>query len=147
MNTIRAYELADKATLLDILRLNTPKYFDPTEESGFVAHLTNEPEDYFVVEAAGRIVGSGGVDYKEDGRTAHLSWGMLHPDYQRQGIGKKLTLHRIAVIKKRPTIKHIVVRTSQLVFPFYEKVGFILEKTEKNFWGKGLDLYEMKIEL
>jgi ribosomal protein S18 acetylase RimI-like enzyme len=41
----------------------------------------------------------------------------------------------------------IIVRTSQLAYKFYQKVGFELEKTEKDFWAKGFDLYQMKMNL
>jgi ribosomal protein S18 acetylase RimI-like enzyme len=37
-----------------------------------------------------------------------------------------------------------MVRTSQHAWRFFEKMGFELQKTEKNFWAPGFDLYQMK---
>jgi hypothetical protein len=39
------------------------------------------------------------------------------------------------------------VRTTQLTDQFYAKMGFQLERTEKDFWAKGLDLYQMRMNI
>lgn len=143
---IRPYHPSDKNELLVLLRLNTPAYFALSEENDFIDYLEKEVEDYFVLEENGKIVGCGGINYWENGTVARISWDIVHPDFQGKGIGKKLTLFRIEEIKKNPTVKSIIVRTSQLAFKFYEKVGFELKKIEKDYWAEGFDLYEMKIE-
>lgn len=144
---IRPYKDTDKEKLLHLIRLNTPQYFDPTEENDFSTYLDDELETYFVVEDEGEIIGCGGINYFPDEHTARISWDMIHPESQGRGVGKKLTLHRIEEIKKQKDIRTIVVRTTQLVYPFYEKAGFKLEKIEKDFWAPGYDLYLLKIEL
>ncbi|GAA0194799.1 GNAT family N-acetyltransferase [Fulvivirga kasyanovii] len=144
---IRPYKEADKEKLLHLIRLNTPQYFDPAEEGDFSDYLDNELETYFVVEDNGQIIGCGGINYFPEEHTARISWDMIHPEAQGKGVGKRLTLHRIEEIKKRKDIKTIVVRTTQLVYPFYEKAGFTLEKTEPDFWAPGYDLYLLKIVL
>jgi N-acetylglutamate synthase-like GNAT family acetyltransferase len=53
--------------LLELLRLNTPKYFAPEEKAEFVSYLTHEIEQYFVVELYGEILGCGGVNLVENG--------------------------------------------------------------------------------
>jgi ribosomal protein S18 acetylase RimI-like enzyme len=93
------------------------------------------------------LIGAGGINFTPDGTQARLSWDFLHPDFQRQGMGKKLTLHRIREIKKNPAIRSISVRTSQLAYAFYQKLGFELQKIVKDFWAEGFDLYEMKLDL
>jgi len=73
---------------------------------------------------------------------------MIHPDYQGHGIGRLLTEHRINHIKHNSKdIELIVVRTTQLVFKFYTKMGFALNKIEQDFWAKGFDLYQMELKL
>lgn len=144
---IRPYTREDKSELLHLLRLNTPRYFDITEEADFVEYLDNHLEVYFVVEDKGRIVGSGGINYLHNNTEARISWDIIHPDFQGKGIGKQLTLHRINMIRDNLAVAVIVVRTTQLVYRFYQKMGFTLVKVEKDFWAKGFDLYLMKIQL
>lgn len=143
---IRPFQPSDKVKLLKLLRLNTPAYFAPSEESDFIHYLEKEVEDYYVAEENGTIIGCGGINYLENGTVARISWDIIHPDYQGKGIGKKLTAFRIAEIKKNPTVRSIVVRTSQLAYQFYEKMGFKLERIEKDFWAAGFDLYQMEMD-
>jgi hypothetical protein len=37
------------------------------------------------------------------------------------------------------------VRTTQLVYPFYQKLGFEIRKSEPDFWAPGFDLVEMEL--
>jgi len=142
---IKQYKPVHQKALIKILRLNTPQYFDTSEEQDFIDYLENELESYFVLEKEDKVVGAGGINYFED--HARISWDMVHPDYKGQGIGKQLTKHRIAEIRQSPQMKYIIVRTSQLVYPFYQKLGFTLEEVKKDFWAKGFDLYQMRMEI
>ena len=143
---IRAYSESDKPEVIKLLQLNTPEYFDPSEEIDFIDYLDNEIEDYFVVLRKSKIVGAGGINYFPDEYTSRISWDMIHPEYQGKGVGKELTQYRINLIKaSSKNIKLIVVRTSQLTFKFYQKMGFRLDKIEKDFWAKDFDLYQMII--
>ena len=144
---IRPYSPEDKTQLLHLLKLNSPQYFDPSEEADYIHYLDHELEDYFVVEEAGQIIGCGGINYFQDEKTARISWDMLHPDFQGKGIGSRLLQHRIDHIRKNPDYHHIVVRTSQMAFKFYEKGGFRLETVQQDFWAPGFDLYQMRIDL
>jgi len=142
---IRAYSKNDKQAVLELLKSNTPKYFDPSEEKDFISYLEDEIEDYFVVEKNNLIIGSGGINYFYIEKVARISWDMISSKAQCRGIGKRLLLHRIDRIKQNPLIDHIVVRTSQHAYRFYEKLGFGVEKIEKNFWAKDFDLYLMQM--
>lgn len=42
---IREYSNTDKPKVVELLRKNTPKYFDPSEEIVFENYLKNEIED------------------------------------------------------------------------------------------------------
>jgi len=63
---IRNYQDTDQEALVKLLRLNTPKYFDPSEEENFVRFLEKGKEDYFVLEKKGQVVGCGGINYFPD---------------------------------------------------------------------------------
>lgn len=144
---IRPYTPADLEALLQMLRLNTPAYFAPEEEAGFVLYLQERLEDYFVVEQEGQVIGAGGINYFDGHTWARLSWDLVHPAFQGKGIGRELTLFRISRLQERPGMRWLQVRTSQFVYPFYQTLGFELEKVEKDFWAQGIDLYQMKMNL
>ena len=113
---IRPYKIEDKEKLIDLLRFNIPQYFDPAEESDFIAYLKCFTDNYFVVEENGQIIGCGGFNYSEysdEKSIANISWDIIHPDFHGKGIGKKLTQFRINKIKQNATINIIRVRTTQ----------------------------------
>lgn len=140
---IKPYQTSHKEAVLQLLRLNTPQFFDPSEEADFVHYLDNELEDYFIIEQAGQVVGCGGINYLVADKTARISWDMLHPTAQGKGLGAQLVQHRIEHISTQPDIETIVVRTSQLAYKFYQKCGFVLQEVTKDYWAKGFDLYYM----
>ena len=142
---IRNYTKQDKSTLIELLRQNTPEYFDPSEERDFIKYLDHEVEDYFVYEENSKILGAGGVNYFLEEKSARISWDMVDSNSQGKGIGKKLTQHRINHLKGNTEVDIISVRTSQHAYKFYEKMGFELEKIEKEYWAKNFDLYLMQI--
>jgi [ribosomal protein S18]-alanine N-acetyltransferase len=142
---IREYSYKDKSKVIELLRKNTPEYFDASEENDFENYLENEVEDYYVFEENSEIIGAGGINYFTEQKLARISWDIINPKSQGNGIGKKLTQYRVNHLNRNPNIESIIVRTTQLVFKFYEKMGFELEKVEKEFWAKDFDLYQMKM--
>lgn len=144
---IRQYLKKDKPKIIELLRLNTPKYFDASEEGDLVNYLENEVEEYFVYEDNFEIIGAGGINYFHEDRIARISWDIIAPKSQGNGIGKKLTQYRIHHLRENPNIEFIIVRTTQLVYKFYKKMGFELDKVEKDFWAKNFDLYQMKLKI
>lgn len=146
MNTtihIRPFINSDKAELLTLLQLNTPKYFDQTEFADFRTYLDQEVELYFVVEMNGILIGSGGINFEDDQQIGKISWDLIHPDFQGMGIGAKLLSHRLNILKSMSNIKIIMVRTSQLAYKFYEKNGFELQEIHQDYWAQGFDMYKM----
>jgi N-acetylglutamate synthase-like GNAT family acetyltransferase len=143
---IRPYKPTDKAAVLKLFDMNTPQYFDETERAGLIHYLDNETEDYFVVEEEGEILGAGGINYERQTKTAVISWDIIKSTEHGKGIGRKLTQHRIQHINGKNSIEKIIVRTSQHTHKFFEKMGFMLLKVEKDYWADGFDLYEMEQE-
>jgi len=144
---IRPYTPKDKTALINILKQHIPTYFEASEEQDFVNYLDNEIQDYFIVEHNSTIIGSGGINYFPEEKTARLSWDIIHPDMQKQGIGRELSQYRIKLIRSNPSIDVLVVRTTQLVYPFYQKLGFELQKIEKDYWAKDFDLYQLQLRV
>ena len=64
---IREYEPADKEAVMELLRLNTPRYFAPEEAADLDAYLERERELYYVLLHEERIVGCGGINFADGG--------------------------------------------------------------------------------
>lgn len=143
---IREYRAADKSFVIEILKLNTPKYFAESEIDDLDHYLENKVEVYLVVELQGKIIGAGGINFDCENRSAMLSWDFISPEYQGNGVGQKLLKYRIDLLKTMEDIDHIKVRTSQLAYKFYTKNRFQTQSIVYDYWAKGLDLYQMKYE-
>lgn len=142
---IRAYLSSDKEAVLELIRLNTPQYFAPAEEADLSQYLEEDSKNYFVVEEDGKIIGAGGINFFPEEKLARISWDLIHPDQQGRGLGSQITKYRIEKIKNSGQVKEIQVRTSQLVYSFYEKQGFSVSQVVKDFWAPGFHLYDMRM--
>ena len=79
---IRAYKIEDNTKLIELLRLNTPKYFESSEEL-YIIYLDKHTENYFVIEDSQLIIGARGINYGFDnGETVRISWDIIHPNKQ-----------------------------------------------------------------
>ena len=141
---IRDYRSPDKETVLDLFRMNTPAYFSMDEEKDLIHYLEHEIDLYYVIELNNKLIGCGGINFSENGTVGKISWDFLHPDYQGLGIGTLLLEHRINLLKETIGIQRILVRTSQHAYKFYERSGFRLMETVKDYWASGFDLYRME---
>ncbi|WP_165023920.1 GNAT family N-acetyltransferase [Dysgonomonas sp. ZJ279] len=144
---IREYMDSDKEQLIELLRLNTPEYFSPSEEEDLKDYLDNHADNYYVVDIDGVIVGCGGFNLTDDRETGKISWDIIHPKSQGQGVGRELTLFRIRKMKEIESIKTISVRTSQLAYKFYAKFGLELREVVKDYWDKGFDMYRLDCDV
>ncbi len=142
--TIRPYQPQDKEAVIQLFRLNTPEYFSPEEEKDLEYYLENEIEYYYVLINAKKVIGSGGFNFTGDESHARISWDLIHPQFQGMALGSRLLNYRLTLLKEFQLLQKIIVRTTQLVYPFYEKNGFRLVEIKKDFWAKGFDLYLME---
>ena len=141
---IRPYTPTDKLAVVKLLQLNTPAFFDESEQIDLEHYLDNETEDYFVIESDSEIIGAGGINYFLSENHARIAWDFIHPDQHRKGTGRLLTQHRLNHLKSYPEVHKIIVRTSQHVYKFYEKLNFKIVAIKPDFWAVGYDLYEME---
>lgn len=144
---IREYTDSDKHRIVELLQMNTPEFFSPNEEKDLLYYLNNEADNYFVLVMEDKVVGCGGFNLTEDGKTAKISWDIFDPSYQGKGLGSALTQFRIEKIKENKQIKTLSVRTSQLVYRFYEKFGLELREVVKDYWDEGFDLYRLDCDI
>ncbi|MBD9179100.1 MAG: GNAT family N-acetyltransferase [Odoribacter splanchnicus] len=144
MITIREYEPTDKSAVINLIRLNTPRYFAPEEEADLSRYLDSERELYYVLLFNEKIVGCGGINFADYKTTGRISWDIFHPQYQGKSLGTQLLKYRIGKLKSFGGIQKITVRTSQVAYKFYEKQRFELIEIKKDYWAKGFDMYRME---
>ncbi len=144
---IRAYNSSDRGAILEIFNLNAPKYFDQAEVKDLEAFLDDHGDSYLTIEHQSKIAGGTGYQITDNNTVGEIRWILFHPDCAGHGLGRQSLEHCIAIFRKTPTIKKMVARTSQLAYVFFEKLGFNLVRTERDFWGEGLDLYLMEMGL
>jgi len=142
--SIRPYKTSDKNAVLDLIKLNIPKFFAAEEEKDFNIYLEKERELYYVLLYEDKIVGCGGINFNKNKTIGKISWDIFHPDYQGKSLGTKLLKHRIEKLNSIKSVQKITVRTSQVAYKFYEKQGFKLLEIIKNYWAEGFDLYNME---
>lgn len=141
---IRPYASADKERLLKIFSLNTPKYFDKSEIHDFQAYLEQKATTYLTIEVGATIVGGTGYYVNEDDNSGRITWIFFDPRYSGQGLGKQSVEYCLNILNKDKSVEKFIVTTSQLAYQFFEKFDYHIVRTEKNYWGEGLDLYEME---
>ena len=141
---IRPYAPSDRQALLEIFKRNTPEYFDPAEINDFTKYLDEFSDTYLTIEHQNKIAGGTGYYISHDDRSGHISWIFIHPDFKGLGLGREAVENCLAILKSNPNVERLGVATSQLTYRFFERFGFVLVRTENDYWGPGLHLYLMQ---
>lgn len=151
---IRPYLNTDRTACLQIFKGNCPQYFDLAELTGFERWLTGqdqnklayqhtEVEKYFVIEAEKQVVGCGGYYLAAASPTASMTWGMIHADFHKQGLGQQLFQYRLEELHAAYLNHEIALDTSQHTFRFFERFGFEVTSIKPNGYGVEMDRYDM----
>jgi len=151
---VREYNNSDRQSCITIFQTNTPKFFDSSELADFENWLNGKDENrnsyknnryecFNVVVDNGLVIACGGFYVPVDQPRANMVWGMVHADYHGRGIGKELFSYRINQIKTLYPGYKITLDTTQHTHGFFKKLGFQIDGVQKDFYGKGLDRYDM----
>jgi N-acetylglutamate synthase-like GNAT family acetyltransferase len=151
---IRLYQPEDKKACIELFKGNMPKYFATSELPDFEQwldiqetkkerHKDPVAEQYFVAEIKGELVGCGG--FAKIGDEVTLTWGMVSQTMHGKGLGKELLQYRLDVIRSFFPSASVILDTTQFSYGFFERSGFKVTRIIKDFYGQGLDRYDMKI--
>ena len=121
---IRVYQPADEAAVIDLwqrCKLVVP-WNDPHQDIAF--KLAFQPDLFFVGTVDNHVIASMMVGY--EGHRGWLNYLAVHPDYQRQGVGRQMVEHAIKTLKAIgcPKLNLQVRETNQAVIAFYQRLGF-----------------------
>jgi ribosomal-protein-alanine N-acetyltransferase len=152
---IRLYQPKDKKACIEIFKSNMPRFFATSELPEFElwidalgvgkeSHKGKGAEQYFVIEIMNEIVGCGGYAKISDDEVT-LTWGMVAQSLHGKGVGKKLLEYRLDAIKSLFPTASVALDTTQFSYGFFEHLGFKITGIIKDFYGQGLDRYDMKL--
>ena len=144
---IRSFYNVDLEQLIEVLQLNIPQNFAPSELSDFKSYIRNHQETYFVLEKDKNLVGGFGYEVLDVPSIVAIKWIFTHPSHKGTGLGRKAVEYCLQLFRNKKEIHTVMVDTSQLASEFFEKFGFTVILTEKNHWGEGLDLVRMRSSL
>lgn len=153
---IKPLNVTDKAQYLELFSKllsvafpeyseKTKKYLNETKEKTFIDEVENKVFFYFGAWKENTLVGiiEGGF---LGGGVAYCSWLLVHPDFQHQGIGKKL-LDSIEEMLIKKGIHSLHLYASKWNNPYYEKMGFEQVGLYRNAWYGSSDyLYAKTIQ-
>ena len=111
----RAYQPADRDTCLALLDRRGLSL----QRDAFTAALDAADAQFFILEHEGTFLGCGGLE-RAGTSEAELVWGMIHPDWERQGLGRFLLLYRSRLCRA----PFLAVTVADEFAAFYEKAGF-----------------------
>lgn len=151
---ISRYTANHRQACIDAFISNIPRFFVPHELRDFEKWLneeeTHDPSttsafarEYFVAALDGRVIACGGYFVDLVQRDARMTWGLVHHNFHRRGIGSRLLLHRIGIIRSLYPAATISLDTTQHAYPFFEKLGFTVTAVTENFYVEGLHRYDM----
>ena len=123
---IRPYLSSDRDGCLAVLDSNSPDFFQPGERREFEEFLATPNGSYFVMEHEGAIAGCGGYFITGERTLAHLVWGMVRRELQRQGLGRFLLLFRLREIAKAGGVERVRLDSPQHSAAFFQSQGFKL---------------------
>lgn len=149
--TIRPYQSSDYSGCIRAFEGNHPEFFADHEKAEFEDLLNglsgSDNEDtpfYYVVEIERQIAACAGFYFPDNQPgTAGLVWGMVAREFHRKGIGKQLLIFRLNKIQELCPGASVILDTTQLSFPFFEKLGFRITQITRDFYAPGLDRYDM----
>ena len=129
---------------MKLFKSNVPVFFHTSEQVLFQDYLLKEKINYYLLfNSNNKLVASGGYEVEEKPNTIVLTWGMVDSSYHKNGYGRSLTEFRLNSIYNNFPKSNIILNTTQKTFQFYEKFGFKLVSIKKDYYGVGLDRYDM----
>ena len=122
-----------------------------SEMSEFLNRFDARRDGFWVARVDGKIVGSVAIDGKKsDRRGARLRFFITDPEYQGQGIGRRL-LRKAVNFCRKAKIKRIYLYTFaglDAARHLYEQSGFVLcKEMEEATWGRTVTEQEFELML
>lgn len=139
------YDPAMRQACLGVFDLNVPAFFSPSERILFEEYLEAAPARYMALLLDGGVAACGGFYVMPRERIAGLCWGMVRPDCQHRGAGKRMLLTRLRIVTLGSPVDRVILDTSQNAKGFYSHFGFLETTVKRDGYAPGLDRVEMTL--
>ena len=127
MTQIRLYTPTDELAVINLW--HTCKLLRPWNNpwQDIARKLTEDASLFFIAEQASRVIGSCMAGY--DGHRGWIYYLAVHPEYQKQGIAKRLMDYAEDALRAQgcPKVELMVRSTNVPVVEFYEAIGYAQE--------------------
>ena len=123
---------------------NVPTFFAPNDLEEFRAFLHQPQGAYLVGTIDGTVRACGGYYVNADG-VAGLTWGMVHTDDHRRGLGTELLRYRLDRLREDPRVWCVQLHTTPAATGFFARFGFVTEGLVKDGYAMGLDKVTMRL--
>jgi N-acetylglutamate synthase-like GNAT family acetyltransferase len=115
----------DVDSCCEIFKLNQPNHFPDGFLPEFLETLHSETHLYLVAETAGEIVGVGGIYLNPElWGSSSLVFGLVHPNWHRQGFGSTLLLARLSVLPKPAPRTWVYLSSGGTSDDYFKRFGF-----------------------
>ncbi len=123
---LRAYTTDDFAACRVIHDLNAPNRFPEDSKIQHEEYLQEQPKTNLVAEIDGKIIGCGGYVLQHPDYVTFV-YGLVHPNYQRLGIGRLLFFGRLAQLQPLEGHTIIAICTVKAALLYFKQYGFIIQ--------------------
>ncbi|WP_345735768.1 GNAT family N-acetyltransferase [Prosthecobacter algae] len=127
---LRQYRESDFEACRMLCDLNAPGRFPRGTAEAQIEYLQTVPERNLVAEVDGQVIGCGGYLLNHPNH-AILVFGLVHPAYQKMGVGRLLFFARIVQMPLIRTDTIIQIATVKAALPYYRQFGF---EPQPTFW-------------
>ena len=122
--TFRRFAPQDASQCLKLCRLNQPGRFPANTAKLYEEAMAGQSLYQLVVEKEGRIIATASLSNLVSKRSAVFSYGLIHPDYQGQGLGTAMTLVRLAKLDPTVPLCLVFIFAVRDSITFYRRMGF-----------------------
>ena len=121
--TLREYCPKDFEVCRELYELNAPGRFPADIRLRQLGYLREQGKTLLVAEFKSQVIGCGGlVLHNPD--LATLVYGLVHPDFQRMGVGRLLFYGRVSLLPTLDIDTLIVIHAVRRSLSYYRQFGF-----------------------
>lgn len=141
----RPYRSEDRDACLGLFDANVPNFFAAAEREEYASDLAavdGVRAHYLLLVQDGRVLAAGGL-WRGAGGVARLVWGIVAPEWQGQGLGRRLVAERLRIAAGVAGLRQVDLTTSPATQGFYARLGFSVTRVVPDGLAPGLDAVDM----